>query len=307
MPAKSARIAPAARAAPRLPPKSGRVILAAQPRIPVSHRLALLVLLTALPLAPGCATTNPYVAFADAGSAYAARLDEVLIAAEKSGIDATSWRLLDSDGLSNTTVQAYTESSDSDRARAAVLRRLRHHGDVLARYFGGLSQLASTDAPQRASDAAGKAHGAIETAWNDASALGEGLRTNLAFPPAQAVTETGKVIVGQIVKGALRKELELRGDLIAREIATQEALLATIADTVSHDLRIGQAVAERLLVLDPLLADAPISSPESWVATRQRILTAEQTIEEVRAARAAARALRETFEALASGTAGDSK
>jgi hypothetical protein len=249
----------------------------------------------------GCATTNPYVAFADAGSTYAARLDAALLATERTGIDATSWRMLDDDLLANATVTSYDALSQLDRDRAVVLRRLRRHGAVLARYFGALSQLSSSAAPSKIAEQAGRAHGAIGTAWNEAQELGDGLRANLAFPPSKVTTETAKIVVAQVVKGVLRKELELRGDLIAREIGTQEALLATIADVVEHDLALGAAVAERILVVDPLVAEAPVRSPEAWVSTRQRILTAEETLEEVRSAKAAARALRETFEALTTG------
>lgn len=258
--------------------------------------------LTALGLAlgaAGCATTpSPYVAFAEAGSTYAATLEEVLVAAEKTGIDATSWRMLDADALSNATVESYEELSALDRERAQVLRRLREHGALLARYFGALSAIATSDVPDRAAEQAGRAYGAVETAWNGLTMIGDELRANVTFPPSQAVAEPTKVIVGKAIEGALRKELESRGDLIARELATQEALLDTIAATVSHDLAIGSAVAERMLVLDPLLEEGPVGGPEGWVTTRQRILTADETIAEVRAARTAARALRETFEAL---------
>ncbi|MCO4770500.1 MAG: hypothetical protein KDA24_10765 [Deltaproteobacteria bacterium] len=249
----------------------------------------------------GCATTNPYASFAEAGGTYATRLAGVLAAAERTGVDATSWRLLDNDVLSNTTPEMYAEYNERDRARAETLRRLRHHGDVLARYFGALSLLANTDAPTRASKQIGQAHGAIGTAWEDLSAMGQDLRANVSFPPAAAVSEVSKVIVGQVVRGVLRKELELRGDAIALELATQEAVLETIAATIEHDLAIGAAVAERLLVMDPLLAEEPLLEPQEWVETRQRIVTAEKSLEEVRAARAAAGALRETFEALTSG------
>ena len=68
--------------------------------------LRLLVLVVALALT-GCATTNPYATFASAGVTHAQNLDAVLAAAERTGVDATSWRLLDADLLDNATVEQY--------------------------------------------------------------------------------------------------------------------------------------------------------------------------------------------------------
>ena len=124
------------------------------------------------------------------------------------------------------------------------------------------------------------------------------LREDAAFPPSQAATEPLKVILRKAIDATIRDELELRGDAIHAELATQEALLGVLADTIGHDVALGITIAERLLVIDPLVAESPVGSPEGWVATRQRLRVAEQTVAEVRAARAAAKALRQAFEAI---------
>ena len=250
----------------------------------------LMLLVAALALA-GCATTNPYVTFASAGSTYATTLDAVLLAAERTGVDATSWRLLDSDLLANITAEQYREHTARDTARSQVLRRLRAHGKHLASYFDALSTLATTDPPELAA-------ASVARSWDATAALGKALREDAAFPPSQAATEPLKVILRKAIDATIRDELELRGDAIHAELATQEALLGVLADTIGHDVALGITIAERLLVIDPLVAESPVGSPEGWVATRQRLRVAEQTVAEVRAARAAAKALRQAFEAI---------
>lgn len=252
-----------------------------------------LIVLAASLVFVGCATTNPYATFATAGTTYATALDEVLVAAERTGVDATSWRLLDADLLANATPEQYATYSDKDADRARVLQRLRAHGKQLARYFTALSALATSDAPDVAAT-----H--VAQAWDATAALGKALREDAAFPPSSVATEPLKIILRKAINGRLRKELEKRADAIRLELATQEALLGVLAETIGHDVSLGITIAERLLVIDPLTAEAPVGSPESWVATRQRLRLAEQTVAEVGAAQAAARALRQSFEAITS-------
>lgn len=263
-------------------------------------RTLLLVLAVAL---GGCATTkaNPYATFAAAGASYASSLKEVLDVAERTGIDATSWRLLDNDTLTNTTPESYAELAAIDAQRAEVLQLLRHHADTLSRYFGALSQLAGTTAPGTMAEGLGAIHGAIDTAFTDTKAIGDLLRGNVVFPPAEAVEGTARVIIGKTVSQTLKKELEARAEAIAVEIATHEAILAAVAQTIDHDLAISASVAERVFVLNPLLAEEPVANPTEWVEQRRALLEAERSMGEVRAARAAARALRESFEALTAG------
>ena len=261
--------------------------------------LRLLVLVVALALT-GCATTNPYATFATAGVTHAQNLDAVLAAAERTGVDATSWRLLDADLLDNATVEQYATYSEQDAARSRALQRLRAHAKQLATYFEALSSLATTDAPELAAASVGRA-------WDATAALGKELREDLAFPPSGTVTEPLKIVVRKAIQGEMRKELEQRADAIRAELATQEAVLQTVADTIGHDVTLGIAVAERLLVIDPLTADAPVHSPEAWVATRQRLRLAEQTVAEVGAAKTSATALREAFEAITAEPAKESE
>lgn len=252
------------------------------------QRLAFLVVLLAL---SGCATTNPYATFATAGTAYAESLDAVLLAAERTGVDATSWRLLDADLLANATPEQYREHSDKDAARSRVLQRLRRHGKQLAAYFKALSELSGSDAPDVAAASVGRA-------WDATAALGKALREDVAFPSSGTVTEPLEIIVRQAIKGAVREELEERADAIRRELATQEELLGVLAETIGHDVTLGVTIAERLLVVDPLIAEAPIRGHEGWVATRQRLQLAQATVAEVGAAKSAASSLRKAFEAI---------
>ena len=260
------------------------------------HRLLVIIGLLAL---AGCATTNPYATFATAGGAYAEKLDAVLLAAERTGVDATSWRLLDADLLANATPEQYREYSEKDAARSDVLQRLRRHGKQLARYFKALSDLAGSDAPDVAA-------ASVARAWDATAALGKGLREDLAFPASGTATEPLKIVLRASIKGAMRKELEKRADDIRQELATQEALLGVLTETIGHDVKLGITIAEHLLVIDPLVAEKPIRGHESWVATRQRLQLAQETVAEVGAARSAAAALVKAFESITAepGTAG---
>ncbi len=258
------------------------------------HRLLVIVALLSL---AGCATTNPYATFATAGGAYADSIDAVLLAAERTGVDATSWRLLDADLLANATPEQYREHSARDEARSQVLQRLRRHARQLATYFSALSDLAGSDAPDLAAASLGRS-------WEAVAGLGKALREDLSFPGGGTIAEPMKIVLRQAIKGALRKELTLRADAIRGELATQEALLGVLSETIAHDVTLGITVAERLLVIDPLVAEAPIGGHEAWVATRQRLQLAQHTVAEVAASKTAATALRKAFEAITAEPAG---
>lgn len=55
-------------------------------------------------MSPGCATTQEYAGFAQAGLSYAAAVDRLLVASRATTIHATSNRLLRDDALSNLTL-----------------------------------------------------------------------------------------------------------------------------------------------------------------------------------------------------------
>src|SRR5262249_1541140 len=103
----------------------------------------------------GCASTSEYARFAQAGSAYAAALDHLLVAARPTGIDATSQRPRRADAGKNQDLGRYQALAAIDTARLATIGRLRTHAHLLALYFGLLNALATSDAPERLSASIG--------------------------------------------------------------------------------------------------------------------------------------------------------
>lgn len=244
----------------------------------------------------GCASTSEYSRFARAGTAYATALDHLLVAAGTAGIDATSERLLQDDAAKNQDLTSYRMLTAIDEERSATIGRLRTHARLLAVYFGLLDDLATSDAPARAQAAVG---GVVDSL----NGLGDRLRRGPFIRKGEVVGEVMSLGVRSSARAALKRELELRKDSIRVELKTQEILLSRLADAIGHDLSIANSTREQRLVIAPLTDEKPISRPDEWVANRRKILTSQNTLEELTRGSAAAAELRRAFEDLISGRA----
>jgi hypothetical protein len=245
-------------------------------------------------LCVGCASTKPYARFAQAGTTYASAVDRLLETAGNVAIDATSERLLQDDVIKNQDVDSYSRLSNIDRERLAVIGRLRGHTRLLARYFVLLNELSTSEKPESVQQAFGRV---VE----DLNALGKQLRESELAPNEDAFTSLTELMVGFAIRGSLKEELNKRKDAIQLELKTQEELLKALTDAIQHDLTIINQAQEQRIVIEPLIADTPIGSPDAWIADRRMILISQASVEELANASDAARELRETFEDLVTG------
>jgi len=246
-------------------------------------------------LVVGCApTTNEYAGFAQAGTTYAVAVDQLLVVAGNTGIDATSERFLQDDALANVSLESYQKLTSVDRERLQIIGRLRAHARLLALYFSLVNQLATSDAPERAQQALG---GVVD----NLNSIGNQLRGSKIVTNKDAITSVTSLVVGFSIRGMLKDELNKRKDTIQVELNTQEELLKALADAIQHDVSVINQSREQRLIINPLRAEEPISNPDQWVKNRRIILTSQATVEELKTASGAAKKLRLAFDNLVEG------
>jgi hypothetical protein len=249
----------------------------------------------------GCTKSRKeYANLAQAGTTYSAAIDNLLVATEKIAIDANSERLLQDDALLNLTEAQYKALSDEDKKLIRTARQLRQHVELLARYFGLLLELGTSDAPDRAQKAIGDdSTGLI----GNLNAVSSQLRGS-GLVPANIASASGPItnfVVSSMVRKALKDELMRRKDTIRNELLLQEELLKVLSSRITHDLTITQNTLEDRLVAQPLLSTTPISNPDGWIGSRRTVLTMSATADQLRVASEDVKKLREAFEDFTSG------
>ncbi len=252
-----------------------------------------LPLLLLIPLF-GCAHADPLTSFAKAGVAYSDSLDRALDAAEQSAVDASSWRLLADDQLSNVDLAALEAANAQDTARAEQLDRLRAHSGLLARYLKAVAALADSDLPKEATKQ-------IEAIWTSTATLGQALVGSPVLPPSQVVRRPLEQLIDKAMHKRVRDHLAERADALHGELVLQEAVLASLARAVVHELQLARQAALQHSVAGPLVDAAPVEDPEAWVEQRRAWLLADDEPKDLRNARRAAHALRVAFEKLIEG------
>lgn len=256
--------------------------------------IAVVVVAILIAFAAGCASTKQYTRFAQAGTVYTSAVDKLLLVAANTGVDATSWRLLQDDAIKNQDLESYKRLSSIDKERLSIISSLRTHARLLGRYFSLLNELATSDAPERAQQAIG---GVVD----GLNSLGKQLRGSEIVPNKDTLTTVTKLAIGFKIRSVLKDEFNKHKDTIQVELKTQEELLKALGGTIRHDLTIINETRENRVVIDPLIAIEPISRPDEWVAHRLAVLTSEMQVAELSTAGDAARKLREAFEDLVSG------
>ena len=177
------------------------------------------------------------------------------------------------------------------KQRLVILQDIRRHGRLLQRYFQALAELAGSDAPQTAAAAA-------EGAFASLSKLSPGIRTAKvgAASVGDLIPAVTKPIVASFKVRALERELELRSEVIANEIALQEAAFTAIGQVLATDLQVQLNTFETEQVNNPFAADGVL--PGNWAGNREQLLEMTGTAASAGAAAAAARNLRASFESL---------
>jgi len=181
--------------------------------------------------------------------------------------------------------------NDLLKERLVILQDIRRHGRLLQRYFQALADLAGSDAPQAAAAAA-------DGAFASLSKLSPGIKTAKvgAASVGNLIPAVTKPIVASFKVRALERELELRSEAIANEIALQEAAFTAIGQGLATDLQVQMNTFETEQVNNPFAADGVL--PGNWVGNREQLLKMTGTVASAGAAAAAARNLRASFESL---------
>ena len=252
------------------------------------------ILVSMIQFIGGCASTQEYARFAQAGTTYSAAADRLLAAAAQTAVDATSERLLQDDRLSNRDLNSYEALSKIDRDRLQAIGRLRAHARLLSLYFVLLNELATSDAPQQAQQAVDR----ITTGLNR---FGAELRGSPLVTNQDAFAAVTKLAVASVIRASLKDELNKRKDTIQVELKTQEEMLRILSAGIQHDLTIINQSREQRLVIDPLIATTPIARPDEWIANRRMVLISQSNIAELGRASQAAEELRNAFESLVAG------
>lgn len=256
----------------------------------------LAVVLVGSAVTAGCATTQEYAGFAQAGSSYAAAVDRLLVASRDTTIDATSNRLLANDAVNNLTLPQYQAASGPDRARLEVIEGLRLHADLLGKYFRTMSKLTDSKAP---ADVQASLNGTV----GGLNAVGKQLRGAPIFndDAKAAIGTIGQLVVSAKIRGALHDEISAREAILRQELVLQEQLLKALSAAIEQDLKVTTQIREQRLVITPLTEEKPLANPDQWVASRRSVLLANSEIAELQSASRAARDMRETFEDLVAG------
>jgi hypothetical protein len=265
--------------------------------LPPTHRspwpAAVIVVVAAL-ATPACTSSAPYRRLAEAGAAYAGAVGSLSTAAATLAVDGSSARLLQDDALANVDLQTLRRFDEEDSHRLAVLARLATHARLMRRYFSLVGDLAAGRAGRTTATALGRLAAALDTAGEALRRTGAGAGVAAAVGPVQ----TGAGFYGRCLA---RKELTARAGTLRRELATQTDVLAALEQSMRRDAELLAAVRRQWLVVDPLLAEAPVADPERWMADRRALLDAAPALDELAAAARAAASLATALETLAGG------
>ncbi|ETW93548.1 MAG: hypothetical protein ETSY1_38735 [Candidatus Entotheonella factor] len=176
----------------------------------------------------GCATTEQYARFAQAGSTYTAALDAVLVASARVHVDATSEKLISEDSSIPLTRQDYEGVAKDNMKRVEIIQRLRQHGRLLTQYFDLLNQLATSEAPAAIQDAG-------TNVINRINEVGTILRGDPLVEDTGVFTPVVEAVVNLKMRQSLKEELQTRQKTIELELKTQEILLMALSTSIQHD------------------------------------------------------------------------
>lgn len=265
----------------------------------ITQQLGIILLAGALVLT-GCKSTQEYASLAQAGTNYTTAMDNLLVTTIDISIDVTSEQLLQDDALVNQKVEDYQRLSKPNEELIRTIQKLRDHTQLLARYFNLLSQLATTNAAGRIQTEIGSNTSGLLGSLNQVSTQLKG--SNLFTASSSAVVAPlTQIVVGGIVRGALKTELEQRKETIQQELALQERLLKALAKKVGADLELIKEIREQRLVIEALTAPAPIAGKDAWLGARRTVLKMPLTVEQLNTASETVKKLREAFEDLCNG------
>ena len=226
----------------------------------------------------GCKpSTEQYKRLTQAGIAYSNDVEKLIEVAGKTRIDSTSERILVAcKQVSETCTNSYDSLSKEDASYLNALDLLRQQTRLLGRYFNVLGRLASFgDSPT------------VKTARDDAENIGKNLNTLGTAISTNPLVQEGllsnvtQVFFSNSLQGVLGEELRLRKDTLKNAINYQEILLNILGNGMKKDvISLRAAQEQRIVKAQLLMRSAGNFNPDTWIKTRQEVLTlTQQTIE----------------------------
>lgn len=267
---------------------------------------AMLALIVLALLALGCAEKQ-YAALGQAGTAYGAAMDNLLLATAKLRINSNSEKILtlrrDFMETSNgqlteqdkpVIIKEYNEYNELDASLLATIEKLRKQTKLLTSYFSALNELATSDAPERAKNAAT----GLATSMNKFS---DALLLQFPQIKTDVAGMVAKLVVSAMIDAQLRQVLEATKKEVGTALAVQQEVLDRLSKMVAKDIKDIQKAQAKRYLLDPLESSQPIAKPDEWVEKRLKILTMPMTIDEMQAASQAAGKLLKAYERILKG------
>ncbi len=245
----------------------------------------------------GCANPqrSEYATFAQAGSEYAKAVDKLLVVAGQAQVDSSSWIFVSNKNTFGVVSEkSYNDLTDQDKKRLQIIRDLQIHTRLLGKYFDQLNYLAISDAPERTKNS-------IEGLITSMTELVPQL--NASYPEVfNALPQISDMAVDMKIRGELREELNVRQNVIRRQLVIQERLLKRLRADITKALTDEASIKEDLFVKGPLLDKKPLVKMEEWVAKRHEVIyLLPITVAELESAGEAAEKMKEAFEILLSG------
>jgi hypothetical protein len=228
----------------------------------------------------GCASTDDYKKFADAGNKFADANNTLLDTAEKIAINTTSERVLsdrviqganpNAEVTKNFVARYEKEYSAPDKERLELIQELRNHNKLLQDYFAKITKLASSDSPVQTQNS-------VDDIAKQLQDSGSKL---INFKKIGKLPSVTKIVLDARIRGAIRGELEKRKETIYQEITIQQKILRYISKSMEDDIKVTRELQETRLVLKPLLQPDSFAKLDEneWIKTRNQVMIQDDKI-----------------------------
>jgi hypothetical protein len=197
--------------------------------------------------------------------------------------------------------QSYFDYTRCDTERLVIIGQLRRQTRLLGRYFAKLEELATSDAPDSAAQAAatiGKELGGIVE-----NMQGSAVKTKLLKPDTLSGLFGGIAtgILRTEIRGALGRELQARRETLQKALVLQNAILAALASQTQADVEFIRETREQRKLVEPFIAPVPVADSDAWLAERRTLLKMNSTVVQLASAQATAAEMEGAFQELVDG------
>jgi hypothetical protein len=243
----------------------------------------------------GCsgASNEDYARLAQAGNAYTTAMDKMLVTTGKMRVDATSEKLLENNALADVSRKQYDDAEIPDDELLDTIDELRQQNRLLGRYFSIILELATSNAPQRASESVSSIGSSLE-------GITAKLAPSVSKPVSSLLASLTKLAVSERIRGALRDELDQRQITIRKALYIEADLFQQLALDLQTSLNdVKRAKTNRLF--NQLNAKELNKNPDqagAWIVTRRAITTKRISAQDLEEASKATEEMRHAFEDL---------